>query len=61
VLELVDGATLADRINNGAVPLHKALPIAKQLAEAVQAAHERGIVHRDLKPANIKLHRPVDD
>jgi hypothetical protein len=51
VLELVDGATLADRINNGAVLRHNALPIAKQLAEALEAAHEQGIVHRDLKPA----------
>jgi serine/threonine protein kinase/Tol biopolymer transport system component len=55
VMELVDGSTLADRIMHGAVPLEEALPIAKQIADAMEAAHERGIVHRDLKPANIKL------
>src|SRR5947208_16956005 len=55
VLELVDGPTLADRIAQAAIPLDEALPIARQIAEAVQAAHEQGIVHRDLKPANIKL------
>ncbi len=55
VLELVEGPTLADRIAQGALPLEEALPIARQIAEAVEAAHERGIVHRDLKPANIKL------
>ena len=55
VMELVEGPTLADRIKEGAIPLEEALPIAKQIAEALEYAHERGIVHRDLKPANIKL------
>ncbi len=55
VLELVDGPTLADRIAQGAIPLDEALPIARQIAEALEAAHECGIIHRDLKPANIKL------
>jgi Tol biopolymer transport system component len=55
VMELVDGATLADRLAAGPMPLAEALPIAKQIAEALEAAHEQGIVHRDLKPANIKI------
>jgi eukaryotic-like serine/threonine-protein kinase len=55
VMELVEGPTLADRIKEGAIPLEEALPIAKQTAEALEYAHERGIVHRDLKPANIKV------
>jgi len=55
ILELVDGPTLADRIAQGAIPLDEALPIATQIADALEAAHERGIVHRDLKPANIKV------
>jgi serine/threonine-protein kinase len=55
VMELVDGPTLADRIAKGPIPLDEALPIAKQIAEALEAAHEQGIIHRDLKPANIKL------
>ena len=55
VMELVDGPTVADRIEQGAVPLDEALPVAKQIAEALEAAHARGIVHRDLKPANIKI------
>src|SRR5438105_2657377 len=55
VLELVEGETLADRIARGAIPLDEALPIAKQIAEALEAAHEQGIIHRDLKPANIKV------
>ena len=55
VLELVEGPTLADRIAQGPIPLDEAIPIARQIAEAVEAAHERGIIHRDLKPANIKL------
>jgi serine/threonine-protein kinase len=55
VLELVDGPTLADRIARGPMPIEEALPIAKQIAEALEAAHEQGIIHRDLKPANIKV------
>ena len=55
VLELVEGPTLADRIAQGPIPLDEALPIAKQIAEAVEAAHEQGIIHRDLKPANVKV------
>ena len=55
VLELVEGPTLADRIAQGAIPLDEALSIARQIAEALEAAHEQGIIHRDLKPANIKL------
>src|SRR6266516_2895570 len=55
VLELVEGPTLADRIAQGAIPLDEALRIAKQIAEALEAAHELGIIHRDLKPANIKV------
>jgi eukaryotic-like serine/threonine-protein kinase len=55
VLELVDGPTLADRIAQGAIPLDEAVPIAKQIAEAIETAHEHGVIHRDLKPANIKL------
>ena len=55
ILELVDGLTLADRIAQGPIPLDEALPMALQIAEALEAAHEHGIIHRDLKPANIKL------
>src|SRR5271156_6415153 len=55
VMEIVEGPTLAERIKQGPIPLEEALPIAKQIAEALEYAHERGIVHRDLKPANIKL------
>ena len=55
-MELVEGPTLADRIAQGPIPLDEALPIAKQIAEALEAAHEQGIIHRDLKPANIKVH-----
>jgi Tol biopolymer transport system component len=55
VMELVEGPTLADRIAHGVVPFDEALPIAKQIAEALEAAHEKGIIHRDLKPANIKV------
>jgi serine/threonine-protein kinase len=55
VMELVEGPTLADRIARGPIPVDEALPIAKQIAEALEAAHERGIIHRDLKPANIKV------
>src|ERR1700710_2100326 len=57
VMELVEGPTLADRIAQGAIPLDEALPIARQIAEALEAAHEQGIIHRDLKPANIKVRR----
>ena len=55
VMELVEGETLADRIARGPIPIDEALPIAKQIAEALEAAHEQAIVHRDLKPANIKV------
>ena len=55
VMELVEGPTLAERIAQGAIPVDEALPIAKQIAEALEAAHEQGIIHRDLKPANIKV------
>ena len=55
VLELVEGPTLADRIKQGPIPLDEALPIAKQIVEALEAAHEQGVIHRDLKPANIKV------
>src|SRR6202011_5681042 len=55
VMELIEGPTLADRIAQGPIPVEEALLIAKQIAEALEAAHERGIVHRDLKPANIKV------
>jgi serine/threonine protein kinase len=55
VMELVDGDDLSQRIAHGPVPLDEMLPIAQQVAEAVEAAHEQGIIHRDLKPANIKV------
>src|SRR5207237_4228896 len=55
VMELVEGATLQERLKRGPIPIEEALPIAKQIAEALEAAHESGLVHRDLKPANIKL------
>ena len=55
VLELVEGPTLADRIKQGPIPVEEALPIAKQIAEALEAAHEQGVIHRDLKPANVKV------
>ena len=55
VLELVDGLTLADRLVHGPLPLDEAWPIARQIAEALEAAHDHGIIHRDLKPANIKV------
>ena len=56
VMELVEGPTLADRIAEGPVPLVEAISIARQIADALEAAHEQGIIHRDLKPANIKVH-----
>ena len=55
VLEVVEGEDLAQRIARGPMPLTEALPIAKQIADALEAAHEQGIIHRDLKPANIKI------
>ncbi len=55
VMELVEGEDLSQRIAKGAIPIDEALPIAKQIAEALEAAHEQGIIHRDLKPANIKV------
>jgi eukaryotic-like serine/threonine-protein kinase len=55
VMELVEGEDLSQRMTRGAIPIDEALPIAKQIAEALEAAHEQGIIHRDLKPANIKV------
>jgi serine/threonine-protein kinase len=55
VLELIDGETLADRIERGPIPVPEALSIARQIADALEAAHEQGIIHRDLKPSNIRL------
>jgi len=55
VMELAEGPTLADRFSSGPIPPEEALPIARQIAEALEAAHEKGIIHRDLKPANIKV------
>jgi Tol biopolymer transport system component len=57
VLELVEGPTLQDKIESGAIPLEEALPIARQIADALESAHEKGIIHRDLKPAKVKLDR----
>ena len=54
-MELVDGPTLADAIAQGAIAIEEALPIARQIAEALDAAHGQGIIHRDLKPANVKV------
>ena len=53
-MELVEGEDLSERIARGPMPIDEALPIARQIAEALEAAHEQGIIHRDLKPANIK-------
>ena len=55
ILEYVEGETLAERLDRCAIPVAEALPIAKQIAEAIEAAHEKGVIHRDLKPANIKF------
>ena len=55
VLELVEGPTLADRLKSGSFPIEEALDIARQMAEGIEAAHEKGIIHRDLKPANVKV------
>src|SRR5499427_5808997 len=55
ILELVEGETLANRLGHGPIPVDEALAIAKQICEALEAAHEKGILHRDLKPANIKI------
>jgi len=55
VLELIEGDTLADRIKRGAIPVEESLKLALQIAEALEAAHEKGMIHRDLKPANIKV------
>src|SRR5262245_43942556 len=55
VMELVEGPTLADRIAEGAIPIDEAVAIARQIAEALETAHEKGIIHRDLKPANVKV------
>ena len=55
IMELVDGPTLTDRLKQGRIPVNEAIRIARHIAEAIEAAHEKGIVHRDLKPANIKL------
>ncbi len=55
VMELVEGPSLAERIAAGSIPIEEALPIARQIAEALEYAHERGVIHRDLKPANVKI------
>jgi Tol biopolymer transport system component len=55
VMELVSGSTLAERIASGAIPLREAIPLFRQIAEALEAAHEKGVIHRDLKPANIEV------
>ena len=57
MLELIDGPTLAEQLARGPIPVEEALTIARQIAEALEAAHEKGVIHRDLKPANIKITR----
>ena len=57
LLELMEGTTLEDRISKGPIPLDESLPIAKQIAEALEATNEAGVIHRDLKPANIKVRK----
>ena len=54
-MELVEGEDLAQRIARGPIPIDEAIPIARQIAEALEAAHDQGIIHRDLKPANVKV------
>ena len=54
-MELVEGEDCRERIARGPIPVDEALPIARQIAEALEAAHEQGIIHRDLKPANVKV------
>jgi serine/threonine-protein kinase len=61
VMELIEGPTLAERVAKGAIRLERALEIARQICEALEAAYEKGIVHRDLKPANIKVTAPNGD
>jgi len=55
VLELVEGDTLAERLRRGPLPVNDAVAVARQIAEALESAHEHGIIHRDLKPANVKI------
>src|SRR5829696_8204103 len=55
VMELIEGETLADRLQRGAMPVNETLIVARQIAEALEAAHEKGVIHRDLKPANVKI------
>jgi serine/threonine protein kinase len=54
-MDLVEGDTLAERLKRGPIPLDDALQITRQIADALESAHERGIIHRDLKPANVKV------
>ena len=59
ILELVEGEDLAERLKRGAIPLDEATEIARQIAEGLEEAHEKGVVHRDLKPDNVKLMRAL--